>query len=188
MRSLPKLLAILALVPTAALAQPNPGWSERGVFVFGRTVLDFQLERAVVGPKFVFLRDCSTAEFYCAGGALQLVLPRSCETFRRQSAWSLDGATTRRLYEDGGEEAGRKSSHITARPIHLLGDAAQPYRVYLYSEGGVFALYEDASRRLDLVALAARGDVEALAAATPWRDQLYQQLITFDPMGPCRER
>lgn len=154
-----------------------PAWSERGVFVFGDLVFDFQKQLEVYGPVVTTLVNCSDETYFCAYASyLHIVLPRKCPEFKVGQSWSHAGIKTVVL---SVHQEGQETIHTFVRNIVLLGSSGFPGVVYEYTRDiGVTGIYVDSS--FDLVAAALSGGL------LPDRIQgAFQNLVTLDHFGQC---
>lgn len=161
-----------------ALSQSNdrPPWSERGVFVAGSYVLDFQRHVEVSDGRRGSLENCSTAELYCASGLdWRVAFPRACVSMRVGDRWEREGVATVVL----GVE---RETYVWRV---WLAQPERPRLIFEYQpeEGIVGALEVDADGAR--VAAAREGRLRGLIRLTRAYTQ-YHRLRTLDPMGRCQ--
>jgi hypothetical protein len=186
MRSISVILCVFVLCGAGLSAAAAPPWSERGVFVFGWLVLDFQrgIEAQGVGPR-AGLANCSTDTLYCAAGDIvRVVLPKDCSDIK-SGRWSQAGIETEVLGKFDDPQAVAHPLHAYGTgTLYLLGSSARPDVVYEYDPGiGVRGLYYSYAGE-DIVAAARAAGWDALRKKEN-RGLLYSSLITLDPFGAC---
>jgi hypothetical protein len=188
--SLTNILGAVAALASPAGAQgdaPPPVWSDRGVFVFGGLLLDFQRGSARFGPFAYDLTNCSDTEYYCAKSEpVTLVLPRWCESkIEVGRTWTHEGIETSVV---GKIEAPPAHLSVPGRVLYVLRSNASPNTAYLYNDGSgsVSAILYDSVKPLDLSWLP-EGETAKfdLISGSPERQRLLKSLLTLDKFGPC---
>jgi hypothetical protein len=187
-------LAFLAAVAVTTAPAFNQG-NDRGVFVYGHVVLDFQRQEEVMGRSHR-LRNCSTETQYCADGELfNIVLPRFCADVRAEpgAVWRIGDLATTVIGQDQIDVPHAPPG--TRYSQYYLQTNARPDVVYAYSpQRGVIRIYYDPRSEFapaDAVNFAAMARDGRLAAfrreinGDPQREHLALPLLTLDQFGAC---
>jgi hypothetical protein len=185
-----------ALLLTLATAQPPPfnAGADRGVFVYGPLLLDFQRRTELMGRNHA-LTNCSTDSRYCADGELfNIVLPRFCRDMEMRigERWRHGDLETTLI----GQEHMSAADHGPPGPgsqLFYLHTNVRPDIVYAYSPArGVTHLYYDLRREfrpaeaVDFVAIARRGELDAFSRTPEARQRnLVLGLVTLDQFAAC---
>jgi hypothetical protein len=170
--------------------------TDRGVFVYGTLVLDFQTRHEVMGGSHRLV-NCSTETMYCADGELfNIVLPRFCADLdlRPGTIWRQGDLETRVI--GGGEAITMAHAYPGTRYTnYYLQTNVRPDIVFEYSrERGVTTVYYDSrsehvpAEAVDFAALAREGRLGVFRreiVGDPRREHLALPLITLDQFGTC---
>jgi hypothetical protein len=188
-------LGVLVALATATAPPFNEG-RDRGVFVYGTLVLDFQAQHEVMGLSHRLL-NCSTETMYCADGELfNIVLPRFCVDLdlRPGAIWRQGDLETRVIAE--GETITMAHAYPGTRYTnYYLQTNVRPDVVFEYSRlRGLTGIYYDhrsehaPAEAVDFAALAREGRLGAFRReiiGDPRREHLVLPLITLDQFGTC---
>lgn len=189
-------MLLAALLLTLAAAQPPPfnAGADRGVFVYGPLLLDFQRRTELMGRSRA-LTNCSTDSRYCADGELfNIVLPRFCSDaeMRVGARWAQGDLETTVIGQERVAGTGHGPPGASDRLFYLHTNV-RPDIVYAYSpERGVTHLYYDPRRELrpaeavDFVAIARSGALDAFSRAPEAHQRnLVLGLVTLDQFAAC---
>lgn len=170
-------LVILTSIRSVSGGEP-PRFSDRGIFVFGELMLDFEFQVEVLGRR-AKLTNCSTQNYYCARAYyVHVALPRRCEPLMVGKRWVAEEVQTEVLaaYE---EKQIAPMAPENAQQAYLLGSAKFPDTVYEYTAShGVTGMYFGGG--IDLAKFARAGTL----TDEKWR-KYYLPLLTLDDFGKC---
>lgn len=178
---------------SGAAPSNNYRWSERGIFVFGSILLDFDRSVARQGIDSSRLRNCSTFQFYCAeSDIVRLVLPRSClpkDAFSPGVVFRV-GSVTSAVISVIQDHSDLQRIHPTnSGVVVLIGDISRPGTIYEFDPSyGVIAIYRDLIGNKSLFD-AARGatDMNWFEKTGLDSDVYKNELVTLDPFGSCQK-
>ena len=186
-------MILLAAIAGLLAVSPNSfnRGTDRGVFVYGHLVLDFQQESEVMGLGHR-LRNCSTNVHFCADGELfNIVLPKVCGEVRPDTVWRSGNLVTSVL----GKRLGWQ--HLVARPrvpideVYYVHTNERPEIVYAYSPmGGVLWVYYDPRGQVDFVEVAREDRLDELQTVLmedASREHMVLGLLTLDTFAECRQ-
>lgn len=192
---------LICIFPWPAIAQTSPAFNagtDRGVFVYGTLVLDFQQQHEVMGRSHR-LMNCSTDTIYCADGELfNIVLPRFCADLdlRPGTVWRQGNLETR-VIAAGEAVAVAHAYPGTRYTLHYLQTNVRPDIIFEYSrERGLTTIYYDSrserapTEAVDFAAMARDGRLGAFTReiiGDPQRQHLALHLLTLDQFGACLE-
>lgn len=131
------------------------------------------------GPFVAPLKDCSDSAYLCAqAGIASIILPRRCDK-ETGKTWTLSGVTTSVV----AKKQERGSLHGVNEDTYYLVTNGNNFVVFEYKPSiGVYAIYHDPLKRVDLAKVAKRGELDSLKSTKP---HYYLPLNTFDGFGAC---
>jgi hypothetical protein len=190
----PIIALCLLLLPFQAVhafqSSPAPKWSERGVFVFGYLVVDFQIpEERYYQYRSARIQNCSNEEFYCISGGwvFQLALPKKCGPIHVGDSWGV-GDISVSVLSTKVEGSDLDIHRTISKTTYWVGSERRSNTVYRYDPRlGVIAVMHDPAREVDLVGMAKKGDLPDISTLSrPGSSAVYFPLTTFDLFGQCR--